>query len=103
MTYSELAAFFGTNPREIPTAPINGSTPKWFYAYEKDGAVYVSSGRTHANACRISPDRRLKESELQDMLELYHRRERGEPVAQEAKKRTVNQAYWYGIFRELSL
>ena len=103
MTYSELAAAFRGGPREIPTAPVNGSIPRWFRVYERRGEVWVASGQEHPNACRISPDRRLKPGELPVMLELYRRRKQGEPVAREAKRQTINQSYWYGVFRALDL
>ena len=35
------------------------------------------------------------------MYELYCRRKRGERISQEAIATTVNQVYWYGIFRDI--
>lgn len=103
MTYSDLVNSFRANPREVPTAPISGSTPKWFYVYEHRNTVYISSGREHPNACRVSPDRRLNPAEFPVMLSLYQRRKKGEPVSQEAKKQSINQSYWFGIFKEASV
>ena len=103
MTYHDLVDNYRANPREIPTTPINGGTPKWFSIYVRNDEVIVASGREHSNACRISPDRRLKASELPIMLELYNRRKKGEPVAQEAKAQSINQSYWYGVFKDLNL
>ena len=103
ITYRDLVNSFRVNPREIPTAPINGNNPKWFYVYEQQDTIYIASGREHPNACRINPDRRLKSSECSAMLDIYHRREKGEPVSQEATKQSINQSYWFGIFKEIEV
>lgn len=103
MLYADIAASFRAFPRDVPTAPINGNTPKWFYAYESQGEVYVSSGRKNSNACHIHPDRKLPASEFPVMLSLYLRRKAGEPVSREASRQSTNQSYWYGIFHEMSL
>ena len=99
MTYRDLVNSFRANPREIPTAPINGSAPKWFYVYEQQDTIYIASGREHPNVCRVNPDRRLKASEFSAMLDIYYRRKKGEPVSQEAAKQSINQSYWFGIFK----
>ena len=103
ITYNDLVNEFRTNPREISTAPINGRAPKWFSVYELQYEVYVAPGRNHPNACRVSSDRRLKPSELPVMMEIYQRRKKGEPVSQEARDKSINQSYWFGIFKELSM
>lgn len=103
MTYNDLVNEFRADPREVSTAPINGSAPKWFSVYELQNEVYVASGRDHRDACSVHPDRRLKPSEFPAMLELYHRRKKGEPVSQEAGRKSINQSYWFGIFKELSV
>ena len=103
MTYHDLVDNYRVNPREISTAPINGATPKWFAVYVRNDELYAASGREHSNACHISPDRRLKAAELPIMQELFTRRKKGEPVAQEAKAQSINQSYWYGIFKDLNL
>ena len=102
MTYHDLVNDYRVNPREIPTAPINGSEPKWFSVYVRQNELFVASGKTHADVCHLNPDRRLNRKEFDTMLDLFSRRERGEPVAQEAKAYTINQSYWYGIFKEAS-
>ena len=94
MTYNDLVNEFRANPREVSTAPINGSVPKWFFVYEMNNEVFIASGRNHANACRVNPDRRLKPSEYDIMLELYQRRKKGEPVSQEAGRQSINHSYW---------
>ncbi len=101
MTYNDLVNSYRAEPREIPTSPLMKVSPKWFYVYEKGGQVFASSGREHANASRICPERRLNEDEFSMMLDLHHRRERGAPVSAEAKA-SINQSYWFGIFKDLS-
>ena len=100
MTYRDLVNSFRANPREIPTAPINGSSPKWFYVYERQDTIYISSGRGHSNTSRVSHDRRLNPSEFSAMLDIFRHRKTGTPVSKEAKDRSVNQSYWFGIFKE---
>lgn len=102
VNYKDLVTEFRNNPRDVPTNPKNGNAPIWFYAYEDNGSVYISSGRNHSNASSVCPDRKLQQKEFERMLDLHHRRERGEPVYKEAKS-SMNQAYWFGIFKELSL
>ena len=101
MTYHDLVNSYTADPREIPTSPVTRVAPKWFYAYGKNGRVYVSSGREHVNASRICHDRRLREDEFSKMLDLYRRRERGAPVSAEAQA-SINSSYWFGIFKDLS-
>ena len=101
MNYQDLVNEFAQRPREVSTAPVNGAPPRWFYAYGEGGSVYVASGREHANACRIRGERRLKSEEWEAMLSLYNRRKKGEHVSREAAEASVNQSYWFGIFREM--
>ena len=101
MTYNDLVNEFHVNPREVSTTPINGSTPKWFFVYERQNEVYIASGHDQPVVCSVYPDRRLKPSEFPVMLELFKRREKGEPVSQEAGRQSINQSYWFGIFKEL--
>ena len=60
-------------------------------------------GKIHNNISKISSPRRLNPEEAEEMLDLYHRRCKGERVSQLAQEITVNQVYWYGIFAELGL
>ena len=102
MTYNDLVNSFRANPREVPTAPIGGRNLKWFYVYEHQNEVYISSAREHENSCRVSADRKLRPAEYSVMQELYQRRIKGEHVSQEATEQSVNQSYWFGIFKEVS-
>ncbi len=74
ISYNDIVNSFRTNPREIPTAPINGSAPKWFCVYVDQDVVCITSGREHTNACHVNPDRSLNPAEFSGMLELYQRR-----------------------------
>ena len=103
-TYSDIAAAFRGEPRDVSTAPVQKNTvPKWFYVYECRNTVFVSSGRAHDNSCSIASDRRLKPEEFDIMLDIYHRRQHGENVSKEATDASVNQSYWFGIFKELKM
>ena len=97
ITWEEMTASFAKNPRDVQTVPLGGGGI-WFFAYAEHGELYVESGRNHANSSVIRNRRRLEKEKLEKMLSLYHRRNRGEAVAQEAKATTQNQVYWYGIF-----
>ena len=102
MEFNDIINEFRCNPRDVSTAPIKNTISKWFYVYVQRNDVYIASGRSHTNICSISTDRRLKPSELQVMLDLYKRRKDGIPVSKEATKQSVNQSYWFGIFKEMS-
>ena len=103
ITWSEILNSFEMAPRDVSTAPIRNSAGKWFYVYVKDCKVCIESGREHDNSSNIKTVRILNPDELEDMLVLYERRRNGESVTYEAVERTVNQVYWYGIFRELGV
>ena len=64
MTYMNLVNSFRASPREIPTVPITRIAPKWFYVYVQQDTILASSGRNHANACNMTPDRRLDPAEF---------------------------------------
>ena len=103
MTYHDLVESYRTLPREVPTAPITICKPSWFYVYEKNDHVYISSGRTHDKNCKISHDRVLQEKEFPVMLELYQKRKKEIPVSAEALEVSINSSYWFGIFKDLDL
>jgi hypothetical protein len=71
--------------------------------YSENNSVYIERGRNHDNISNISSPRKLNDKETEKMLELYHRRCKGESVSQLATQTTQNQVYWYGIFAELDL
>ena len=100
--YEIIFKEFKDNPRDVITMPKNG-VGKWFYVYVKKESVYIEGGKIHNNISKISSARRLNPEEAEEMLDLYHRRCKGESVSQIAQEITVNQVYWYGIFAELGL
>jgi hypothetical protein len=102
-TEEDLVSSFRTAPRDVHTVPTDGREPVWFYTYVQRGALYVESGRDHSPKSRISGRHRINEAEYQVMLNLYHRRKRGEAVSREASEATLCQVYWYGIFADLGL
>jgi hypothetical protein len=101
--YQDLVSSFRTAPRDVHTVPTDGREPVWFYTYVQRGALYVESGRDHSPKSRISGRHRINEAEYEVMLNLYHRRKRGEAVSREASEATLCQVYWYGIFADLGL
>ena len=102
--YQDLVVSFRNKPRDIHTVPIApGVLPKWFYVFEKDGYIYVESGHAHFPQNRIKMPRRLNPDEYEVMLDIYHRRKRGEHVGAEATAATQNQIYWYGVFADMNL
>lgn len=101
--WESLICEFSKNPRDVKTVPVVQREPKWFYVSAVNDMLYVESGRTHSNKSNISIGRSLNKQKLESMLDLYHRRKRGETVSAQAKQTTVNQVYWYGIFAEMML
>jgi hypothetical protein len=103
MCYLEIVRQYEHNPRNVHTVPTDGRTPRWFWVSVKGNQVYVSSGTTPYVNSNIRGQRLLKADELQDMILLYQRRKRGEPVSVDASRISQNQVYWYGIFYDLKL
>ena len=98
MTYRDIAANLRANPRDISTAPVQpGRKPRWFYAYEEGGIIYVKSGQDQSPKSSIKGRRSLSEKDFSAMLNLYHRRKRGVPVSAEAEAITYQQVYWLSL------
>ena len=102
IVWETMVRSFANNPRDVQTVPLSGGGI-WFFVYAEYGNIYVESGRNHTNSSIIRNRRRLEKEKTEKMLSIYHRRSRGEAVAQEAKATTQNQVYWYGIFADLKL
>jgi hypothetical protein len=100
--YSIILNEFYEKPRDVITVPQRGKG-KWFYVYTRNSIVYVEGGKNHSNVSKISSPRKLNINEAEKMLDLYHRRCKGECISQLATETTQNQVYWYGIFAELDL
>ena len=103
MTYAQIVSEFKNKPRDVSTSPISNVQPKYFHVTSVDGSIYISNAISHQHSSRIRTDRKLNENEYEPMLNLYHRRQAGEKVSQEAIRITINSVYWYGIFAELKL
>jgi len=102
-TYNQLLEDFSENPRDICTVPLTNKEPVWFYVFTKNGALFVDKAKFHNNSSSIVKSRELKETECSAMLDIYHRRQKGEAVSRVAAEITRNQVYWYGVFSELGL
>ena len=103
MTYKEIADEFTANPRDVHTVPRNGKAPLWFYVHTEGGVMYATPAEAHEPSSSMKNPIPIKESELEDMLKLYRRRQSEEAVSKEAKDSSWAQAYWYGIFNDLGL
>ena len=102
MLWKTIVESYTRSPRDVQTVPLKGNGI-WFYVFGKNGEVYVSKARDHADSSRVQGARPLDKNNCDAVLELYQRRKSGEPVSQEATGTTQNQVYWYGIFHDLSL
>ena len=76
---------------------------KWFYVSVTNYNINVESGHNQLNKSWIKMPRTLQKTKLEAILDLYHRRKRGESVSGGTTQLTQNQVYWYGIFAEMNL
>lgn len=98
--YQDLVESYSQEPRDVPTNPLRKES-RWFFAYTEKVYIFVKSSSLKTPSCKIQIPRRLNPSEFDTMLDFYVRRNKGEPVSQDAAKATQNQVYWYGIFRDM--
>jgi len=103
MTYKEMITSYTQNPRDVHTIPMMDKPQIWFRVYVENWTVYVDRAQNHTPSSRMKNCQKLKEDELESMLEIYNKRKRGISVSQEAKEVTWCQVYWYGIFSDLGL
>ncbi|MDR1630179.1 MAG: hypothetical protein LBS36_08220 [Oscillospiraceae bacterium] len=101
--WKNIVEEFSKNPRDVKTIPNTRREPKWFFVFATCDHVFVKSGHNHTNRSEITMQRPLKKTELEIMLDLYHRRKQGETITATATQTTRNQVYWYGIFAEMDL
>lgn len=99
--WNEIIKEFTTNPRDIHTIPMTKKEPIWFYIFVENGRLYVEGGKEHMPKS-TAKRREIKESELECMLEIYHRKLKGENVSNDATKNSRESSYWYGIFAEMN-
>ena len=103
VTWNDSVCSYSKNPRDVVTVPTTNRAGKWFYVSVFNGNIIIDGRKKHADSSKLSGPRRLPPQELDAMLDLYHRRKKGESVSAEATAVTVNQVYWYGIFNDLGL
>ena len=102
--YHRMVESFQKNPRDVHTVPLDSSkSPRWFYVFVKEGILHVTSSKNHFPSRVISGDRPILPEQFETMLDIYHRRQKGEQVSQEATKATRCQVYWYGIFADMGM
>lgn len=90
------------NPRDVATTPTRGE-PKWFYVSVYANDIYIDSGRSHVNKCKVSTSRVLDKMNIDRVFELYCLRKRGLIQRTEVTTVTQNSSYWFGIFEDLGL
>ena len=93
--WNEIVTSYSKNPRDVLTF----GKRKYFYVYEKDGDVYIESGRNHENASEIKTRRMLDKSNLENVYEKYKSGVKPSKILDI----TFNSVYWFGIFRDLGL
>ena len=100
--YQKLVENFRNNPRDVHTVPFVNKDFLWFHVFVINNHLYVEPAHDHSPKSSVKKTR-LKEEQCNKILEIYHRRLRGEQVSTEAQQCTYSQVYWYGIFAELNL
>ena len=100
--YNKIIAEFSKSPRDICTVPLKSNTRKWFFVFVQDNTVFIEPAHNKAPSSQVKR-RKLPESECEKILEIYHRRAKGQSVSKEAQACTYSQVYWYGIFSEMNL
>ena len=103
ITWNDIVNSFKNNPRNVSTAPVSNVECKWFYVYVENEDICIESGRNVKNSSVIKGVRKLNPLKLEKILDIYSRRKNGEKISEEARTVTVNQVYWYGIFKELKI
>ena len=100
--YKKIVTEFSKFPRDICTVPLKSNSHLWFHVFVKENTIYIepSHNKTPSSKAKL---RKLPESECEKILEIYHRRAKGEAVSKEAQDCTHSQVYWYGIFSEMKL
>ena len=100
--WEKIIKEFKVNPRDIHTVPMRKREPKWFFVYVEDEKLYIESARYHMPKSNIKKIK-MDKNKFDCMLEIYHRRLKGEKVTGDAMKNSGTSVYWYGIFAEIKL
>ncbi len=100
--WNDIIKEFINYPRDLHTVPMTNREPKWFYVYVEDGKLYVESARNNMPKSNIKRTK-MDEKKFEIMLEIYHKRLKGEQMTGEATANSGTSVYWYGIFAEMGL
>ena len=100
--YRKIIEEFSKFPRDIHTVPLKSNKSLWFHVFVKDNTIHIEPSHNKTPSSKAKP-RKLPETECAKILEIYHRRAKGEAVSKEAQACTYSQVYWYGIFAEMNL
>lgn len=101
--WNTIVNYFKDNPHDVKTAPCNNREPKWFYVYTDGVNVFITSGKSHIEKCKITGKRQLDRINADIVYDFYLKRKARIKSEQKVNEYTVNSSYWYGIFNELGL
>ena len=102
ISFNELIESFSRYPRDVCSVPLVKRQPVWFYVNVESGKIWINEARAHKNSSRLAARRELKESEYDDLWELFQRRKDGDPVSGPAHEKSRNSIYWFGIFADMN-
>lgn len=104
MDYSNLFDYLvmklEKSPGDFCTVPLTKKDGVWFYAYAKDGNIYIGPSKNKFPTSTVKPCM-LKQKEFNDIYRLFLQRREGKSGYEDAKKVTHCQVYWYGLINEL--
>lgn len=98
--FDYLIAELERNPGDFCTVPLKKKDGVWFYAYAKDGNIYIGPSKNKLPSSTVKPCM-LKRKEFDDIYRLFLKRREGKSRYEDAKKVTHCQVYWYGLINEL--
>lgn len=98
--FDYLIAELERNPGDFCTVPLKKKDGVWFYAYAKDGNIYIGPSKNKLPSSTVQPCM-LKRKEFDGIYRLFLKRKEGEIVSKDAQNITRYQVYWYGLINEL--
>lgn len=88
-------------PAEIQTIPVSpNKIGVWFSVCTEKSKIFISPAKHNSPASRIKPDTSIPRNDFERLLPIYHRRQKGEKVSEEAKRLTRFQVYIYSILQK---